>query len=62
MLFLATEGVMEVYVSAAESPAQFWIQVVGPGTIALDELVSKMTVYYSDEENQQVHALQNVNI
>ncbi|XP_029049478.2 tudor and KH domain-containing protein homolog [Osmia bicornis bicornis] len=55
-----TDGVMEVYVSAAKNPAQFWIQVVGPGTIALDELVSKMTVYYNDEENQQVHALQNV--
>lgn len=51
---------MEVYVSASESPSQFWIQVVGPSILALDELIVEMTDYYSKKENQELHALKNV--
>lgn len=51
---------MEVYVSAMESPSQFWIQVVGPGTTALDKLVLEMTAYYNEEENRELHILKNV--
>lgn len=60
-VFLVTDGVMEVYVSAMENPSQFWVQVVGPGTAALDKLVAKMTAYYNDEQSHELHALKNVN-
>lgn len=61
-LFLVSDGGMEVYISAMETPSQFWVQVVGPGTTALDKLVSDMTVYYNDEKNHELHKLRNVNI
>ncbi|XP_076164200.1 tudor and KH domain containing protein papi [Ptiloglossa arizonensis] len=57
-----TDGIMEVYVSAMESPSQFWIQVVGPGTTALDKLVLEMTAYYNEEENRELHILKNVTL
>ncbi|XP_017880177.1 tudor and KH domain-containing protein homolog isoform X2 [Ceratina calcarata] len=53
---------MEVYVCAMDTPSQFWVQVVGSGTTALDKLVSEMSAYYSDEENQQLHTLRNITI
>ncbi|XP_012134855.1 tudor and KH domain containing protein papi isoform X2 [Megachile rotundata] len=53
---------IEVYVSAAENPNQFWVHLVGPGNTALDKLVSEMTEYYSDEQNQEIHALKNVTL
>ena len=51
---------MEVYVSAMENPGQFWVQVYGPGTLALDELVEKMTEYYEKKENAECHELKDV--
>ncbi|XP_076239155.1 tudor and KH domain containing protein papi [Calliopsis andreniformis] len=57
-----TDGVMEVYVSAMESPSQFWIQIVGSGTTALDKLVSEMTAYYNEEENHELHTLKDVTV
>lgn len=59
--FLVSDGLMEVYVSAMENPSQFWVQIVGPGTMALDKLVSEMTTYYDNEENYEIHRLKNVN-
>lgn len=53
---------MEVYVSAVMSPSQFWVQVVGPGTLALDKLVKDMTAYYEEEENYKSHTLEEVRI
>lgn len=53
---------MEVYVSAMETPSRFFIQLVGSGTIALDQLVSDMNVYYNSKENCEMHTLKNVNI
>ncbi|XP_015596689.1 tudor and KH domain-containing protein homolog [Cephus cinctus] len=55
-------GLMEVYVSAMESPSQFWVQVVGKGSIALDKLVSEMTTYYDNPDNQELHTLKNINV
>lgn len=52
---------MEVYVSAIENPSQFWVQVAGSGTLCLDELVAEMTAYYENPENQEIHALKDVN-
>ncbi|XP_053971961.1 tudor and KH domain-containing protein homolog isoform X1 [Hylaeus volcanicus] len=57
-----TDGLMEIYVSAMENPSQFWIQVVGHGTTALDKLVSDMAEYYSEEENRELHRLKNVTL
>lgn len=53
---------MEVYVSASESPSQFWIQVIGPSMPELDDLVENMTKYYNNEENKILHTLKNITI
>ncbi|KZC10383.1 Tudor and KH domain-containing protein [Dufourea novaeangliae] len=55
-----TDGTMEVYVSAMETPSKFWVQIVGCGTTALDELVSEMTAYYNDEQNYEQHKLTDI--
>lgn len=57
-----SDGFIEVYVSAVETPSQFWVQIVGPGITALDKLVADMNAYYSNEENYQLHKLKNVKI
>ena len=51
---------MEVYVSAVDTPNAFWIHVIGSGIRALDNLVSEMTEYYNKEENRKLHALKKV--
>ncbi|KAG7208620.1 hypothetical protein KM043_014827 [Ampulex compressa] len=56
------DGTMEVYVSAMETPSQFWVQLIGPGTTALHKLVSEMSVYYDEEENQEMHLLKNISV
>lgn len=52
-----TEKPMEVYVSAIASPAKFWLQLVGPQSRKLDELVENMTEYYDNKENQALHKI-----
>ncbi|XP_034945745.1 tudor and KH domain-containing protein homolog [Chelonus insularis] len=59
---IAQEGVMEVYVSAVESPSRFWVQVVGEGTLALDSLVENMTAYYNNEDNREIHILKDISV
>lgn len=51
------EGPMDVYVSAIASIDKFWVQLVGPQTKKLDELVESMTEYYSNEANQTLHKI-----
>lgn len=51
------EGQLEVYVSATASPARFWIQLVGPQSSKLDELVEEMTAYYNLASNQELHRI-----
>ncbi|XP_048512732.1 tudor and KH domain-containing protein homolog isoform X1 [Athalia rosae] len=58
----ATEGLVEVFVSAVDSPSQFWVQVVGSGSMALDKLVDEMTAYYNDDANTELHTLKNASI
>lgn len=53
---------MEVYVSAAVNPSQFWLQIVGPNANELDQLVEEMTDYYSKQENKELHKLEEPNI
>ncbi|XP_012288010.1 tudor and KH domain-containing protein homolog isoform X2 [Orussus abietinus] len=60
LLTQAYDSRMEVYVSAANNPSQFWVQVVGPGTVALDDLVTEMTLYYEDKKNRELHCLSDV--
>ena len=55
-----TEDLVEVYVSAVETPSLFWIHVIGPGNKALDSLVGEMTEYYNKEENRELHILKKV--
>uniref|UniRef100_A0A8C9G6U7 Tudor and KH domain containing n=1 Tax=Pavo cristatus TaxID=9049 RepID=A0A8C9G6U7_PAVCR len=37
---------LEVYVSAAENPNHFWIQIVGERSLQLEKLISEMTQHY----------------
>ncbi|XP_068980197.1 tudor and KH domain-containing protein homolog [Bombus flavifrons] len=57
-----SDGFIEVYVSAVESPSQFWVQIVGPGITALDKLVSDMNAYYSNKENYEMHKLKSIKV
>ncbi|KYQ56430.1 Tudor and KH domain-containing protein [Trachymyrmex zeteki] len=56
------DGLMEVYVSAMETPSLFWIQVVGSTNIHLQHLVHNMTKYYNKKENCQLHILKKITI
>ncbi|KAK1120863.1 hypothetical protein K0M31_011064 [Melipona bicolor] len=57
-----SDDLIEVYVSGVKNPNQFWVQIVGPGIIALDELVSEMTTYYDNKENYEMHRLKNITV
>jgi len=46
-----TEDYIDVFVSAVASPDKFWIQIAGPLTSALDNLVTEMTSFYREENN-----------
>ncbi|XP_017130369.1 tudor and KH domain-containing protein homolog [Drosophila elegans] len=48
---------MEVYVSAVASPTKFWVQLIGPQSKKLDNMVQEMTSYYSSAENRAKHVL-----
>ncbi|KAI6061068.1 Tudor and KH domain-containing protein isoform X1 [Aix galericulata] len=37
---------LEVYVSAAENPEHFWVQLVGERSLQLDQLTARMSRYY----------------
>ncbi|XP_028331245.1 tudor and KH domain-containing protein isoform X2 [Gouania willdenowi] len=39
---------LEVYVSAAENPNHFWIQILGVRSLQLDKLTEEMTRFYTD--------------
>ena len=44
--------VVEAYVSFIRDPGFFFIQKVGPGSIALDKLVQDMSLYYDQDYNK----------
>ncbi|XP_039952475.1 tudor and KH domain-containing protein homolog [Bactrocera neohumeralis] len=48
---------MEVYVSAIASPSKFWVQIIGPQSKKLDDMVQSMTEYYSEPENKARHQI-----
>ncbi|XP_015135505.2 LOW QUALITY PROTEIN: tudor and KH domain-containing protein isoform X1 [Gallus gallus] len=41
---------LEVYVSAAENPNHFWIQIIGERSLQLDKLISEMTQHYEGSD------------
>ncbi|KAL0275257.1 UNVERIFIED_CONTAM: hypothetical protein PYX00_003167 [Menopon gallinae] len=57
-----SDGLLEVYVSAISDPEKFWVQMMGPSTVALDRLNEQMTDYYSKEENRLLHVLKEVEV
>lgn len=48
---------MEIYVSAIASPSKFWVQIIGPQSKKLDDMVQSMTEYYSEPENKARHQI-----
>ncbi|CAO1303161.1 unnamed protein product [Diamesa serratosioi] len=48
---------MEVYVSAVNTPNRFWVQLVGQNSTELDLLVDAMTTYYDDNDNKVLHKI-----
>ncbi|KAJ8680678.1 hypothetical protein QAD02_016465 [Eretmocerus hayati] len=59
---LGDGSLIEVFVSAAENPSQFYIQVTGHPHTSLDGLVKEMTEYYDCEENREIHSLKNITV
>ncbi|XP_038624751.1 tudor and KH domain-containing protein [Tachyglossus aculeatus] len=45
-LSFPADELLEVYVSASENPGHFWIQILGPRSLRLDQLVADMTRHY----------------
>lgn len=54
------DDTMEVYVSAIETPGQFWVQILGPGITYLESLTGQMSLYYDDKDNHPMHTLKEV--
>ncbi|XP_067122876.1 tudor and KH domain-containing protein homolog [Centruroides vittatus] len=55
-----SDGFLEVFVSAVESPSQFWVQLVGTKSIQLDRMVEDMTSFYGQLENRELTKLSSV--
>lgn len=51
------KGFLKVYVSASASIDKFWVQLYGPQSKELDQLVNEMSQYYNNEENQEIHRI-----
>jgi len=56
----SSDNCMEVLISSISTPGAFWVQKVGPESAELDKLTQKMSEYYREEENQELHRLTNV--
>ena len=52
-----TDQVIEIYVSSILNPSQFYVQKVGPESVALDKLVQDMTAYYEVTANQKMNEI-----
>ncbi|XP_037079117.1 tudor and KH domain-containing protein-like [Pollicipes pollicipes] len=57
-----SDGYLEVYVSAVDTPGHFWVQVKSPRAIELDKLVERMTALYSEESNREMYKLKKVSV
>jgi len=56
------DNVLEVFVSAVESPAEFYVQKIGPRSVDLDKLTEEMTQFYNEELNRKLMALPTVEV
>ena len=46
------DSVTEVYVSSVRDPDLFYVQKVGPSSVALDKLSQEMTAYFEQDFNK----------
>ena len=53
----SADSQIEVYVSSICDPGHFYVQKVGPTSVALDKLVQDMTLFYDQESNKLTHTL-----
>ncbi len=53
----SADNLVEVYVSSICNPGHFYVQKVGPTSIALDKLVQDMTAFYDQDENREAYKL-----
>ncbi|XP_075214996.1 tudor and KH domain-containing protein homolog isoform X2 [Lycorma delicatula] len=60
LVSVSSDGFLEVYVSAVESPSKFWVQMISPKTVELDHLVDQMTDYYQLPANREIHEIKEV--
>lgn len=51
------DAIVEIYVSSVNDPGSFFVQKVGPKSVALDKLVEDMTGYYDKLESRLALAL-----
>lgn len=58
----ASDGFMEVFVSAVEHPFHFWVQVIGTRAKELDKLVEEISSFYSSPSNQKLYELDEVKV
>ncbi|XP_049801128.1 tudor and KH domain-containing protein homolog [Schistocerca nitens] len=56
------DGYIPVFVSALTDPGCFFVQLVGQHAVELDHLVEEMTQYYSKEENQEIHRVNEISV
>lgn len=54
---LGGDNVLEVFVSGVESPGEFYVQKIGRGGTDLDKLTEEMTLFYNDETNIKLMAV-----
>lgn len=58
----SSDGYVEVFVSAVDNPSHFWLQVKSPRSVQLDQLVERMTDFYSNGDRLRDHSLDQVSI
>ena len=56
------DNVLEVFVSGVESPGEFYVQKIGRGGTDLDKLTEEMTLFYNDETNIKLMAVDGVEV
>ena len=54
------DAIIEIYVSSITNPGQFFVQKVGPRSIALDKLVQDMSAFYDQDHNRDSFVLKKV--
>lgn len=58
----ASDGFIEAFMSAVDTPHRFWVQPVGASATELDKLNDEMTTYYKIEENRELNSVTELKI